>query len=103
MKRRDLIRHIESNGCVLLREGKHAIYARGKSMSEPLDFARMNRRATTVTTFQENEHATNMFWHSRTPLERLRTLALLRQELFGDDGTQPRLQRVFDRAQRPRR
>jgi len=71
-------------------------------MSE-LDFARMDRRATTVTTFQENELSTRAFWHSRTPLERLQTLALLRQELFGDDGTQPRLQRVFDRTQRQRR
>lgn len=29
MKRRDLIRHLESNGCVLLREGKHTIYGNG--------------------------------------------------------------------------
>jgi mRNA interferase HicA len=29
MKRRDLIHHLESNGCVLLREGKHTIYANG--------------------------------------------------------------------------
>ena len=29
MKRRDLIRHLEEHGCVLLREGKHTIYANG--------------------------------------------------------------------------
>ena len=28
MKRRDLIRHLEQHGCVLLREGKHTIYAK---------------------------------------------------------------------------
>jgi hypothetical protein len=26
MNRRDLIRHLEANGCRLLREGKHSIY-----------------------------------------------------------------------------
>ena len=72
-------------------------------MSEPLNFERMDRRMTSVTTFAQAEQATRTFWHSRTPLERLQVLALLRQELFGDDGTQPRLQRVFDRTQRPRR
>jgi len=70
-------------------------------MSEPLNFERMDRRMTSVTTFAQAEQATRAFWHSRTPLERLQVLALLRQELFGDDGTQPRLQRVFDRTQRP--
>jgi mRNA interferase HicA len=29
MKRRDLIRHLEEHGCVLLREGKHTIYVNG--------------------------------------------------------------------------
>lgn len=27
MKRRDLIRHLERHGCVLVREGKHTVYA----------------------------------------------------------------------------
>jgi predicted RNA binding protein YcfA (HicA-like mRNA interferase family) len=39
MKRRDLIRHLESHGCVLLREGgKHSVYVnqgRGKSSTVP--------------------------------------------------------------------
>jgi predicted RNA binding protein YcfA (HicA-like mRNA interferase family) len=39
MKRRDLIRHLESHGCELLREGgRHSIYinrARQKSSSVP--------------------------------------------------------------------
>jgi hypothetical protein len=72
-------------------------------MSEPLNFERMDRRITSLTTFTQAEQATRAFWHSHTPLERLAVLALLRQELFGDDGTQPRLQRVFDRTQRSRR
>jgi hypothetical protein len=29
MKRRDLIRHLELHGCVVLREGKYTIYANG--------------------------------------------------------------------------
>ena len=89
MKRRDLIGYLEQHGCVLLREGKHTIYANG---SRRATVPRHTEIATTVTTFQENELSTRAFWHSRTPLERLQTLALLRQELFGDDGTQPRLQ-----------
>jgi len=39
MKRRDLIRHLETHGCVLLREGgKHSVYvnpATGKSSTVP--------------------------------------------------------------------
>ncbi len=39
MKRSDLIRHLESHGCELLREGgKHSVYvnrAKGKSASVP--------------------------------------------------------------------
>jgi mRNA interferase HicA len=32
MKRRDLIRHLTKNGCVLVREGsKHSIYASAKT------------------------------------------------------------------------
>ena len=32
MKRRDLIRHLTKNGCVLVREGsKHSIYASSKT------------------------------------------------------------------------
>ena len=72
-------------------------------MSEPLNFERMDRSQISITDWRSNERATRSFWHSRTPLERLQTLALLRLELFGDDGTQPRLQRVFDRTQRPQR
>jgi predicted RNA binding protein YcfA (HicA-like mRNA interferase family) len=39
MKRRDLVRHLEPNGCVLLREGgSHTLYinrARGKATTVP--------------------------------------------------------------------
>jgi hypothetical protein len=42
------------------------------------------------------------YWLTKTPLERLQGIELIRQTLYGYSGTAPRLQRVFEVAQRQR-
>ena len=53
MKRRDLIRHVVTHGCELLREGgNHSVY--------------INRVAQTVSTIPRHREINDFFWHVKS-------------------------------------
>ncbi len=60
-----------------------------------MDCESVDRRAFRVDrlTAESDEKA---YWHSRTPLERLQALELMRQIHYGYDPAAARLQRVFE-------
>lgn len=63
-------------------------------------FPRVNRSFVTVgNVLDESDEKT--FWLSRTPLERLEALELLREIAFGYDVVTTRLQRVLETAEFP--
>ncbi|HEX6190535.1 MAG TPA: hypothetical protein VFZ40_20960 [Pyrinomonadaceae bacterium] len=61
---------------------------------------RLDKTAFTVfSSFEEADAADRAYWHSRTPLERLEALELMRQSAYGyDDPTASRLERVLEFA-----
>lgn len=50
----------------------------------------------TVDSFAEAEAQTRAYWHAATPAERLNALELLREQLYGEDQSSRRLQRVLE-------
>ena len=67
------------------------------------DSLRVNRTVFRVTTHTEAEHEDRAFWFSRTPVERLQHVELLRELNYGPEVVNQRLQRVFAVLERPRR
>ena len=59
-----------------------------------MDPTRLNRSAFSVGSLRE-ESDEKEYWLSRTPLERLEALELIRQMVYGYDPNTTRLQRVF--------
>lgn len=69
-------------------------------MVETIKTVRLDRTALFVfSSFAEAEAADRAYWHSRTPLERLEALELMRQSAYGyEDPTASRLERVLEFA-----
>jgi hypothetical protein len=59
---------------------------------------RMDKSAFSVASLAEADDEL-AFWLSRSPLERLQAVELIRQASYGYTGTSPRLQRVLTVAQ----
>ena len=49
-----------------------------------------------VSSFAEAEAQTRVYWHAATPAERLNGLEMLREQIYGEDQSQRRLQRVLE-------
>ena len=67
---------------------------------------RSNIRAATwplvrASSFAEAEAQTRAYWHAATPVERLNGLETLRAQLYGNDKTSQRLQRVLELVPQP--
>jgi len=60
-----------------------------------LNLERLDRTVSSVATFADAEQEDRIFWHSRTPEERLMYVEWLRQRNWGYDPTTTRLQRVL--------
>ncbi len=60
-----------------------------------VDFVRMDRSAFSVRSLSD-EPDEKAYWRSRTPLERLEALELMRQIIYGYDPATTRLQRVLE-------
>jgi hypothetical protein len=69
-------------------------------MQETIKTVRMDKSAFTVfSSFEEADAADRAYWHSKTPLERLEALELMRQSAYGyEDPTTRRLERVLEVA-----
>jgi hypothetical protein len=59
-----------------------------------------DRSIVTISTLDQNPLEETRFWLSKTPVERLIALELLRMRLAGYDNTVPRLQRFFTVTER---
>ena len=60
----------------------------------------MDKTAFAVfSSFEEAEAADRVYWHLRTPEERLQALELMRQSAYGYDPATARLQRILEIAQ----
>ncbi len=58
-------------------------------------FPKLDRTAFTVTSLFDNSDE-KRYWLSKTPLERLEAVELMRQIIYGYDPATTRLQRVFE-------
>ena len=56
---------------------------------------RLDRSVLTVTTLQRSDSEDRAYWRSRSPLERLEALELMRQVVYSYDPTTARLQRIL--------
>ncbi len=65
-----------------------------------MDFARVDRAAFRVDSL-DGESDEKAYWKSKSPLERLEALELMRQVIYGYDPASARLQRVFEVAPFP--
>jgi hypothetical protein len=59
---------------------------------------RMDKTAFSVGSIDE-ESDEKQYWSSKTPIERLHTVELMRQMLYGYDPLTARLQRFFETAE----
>ena len=73
------------------------------TMQPPPDPTRVDRTALSITTHEEARREDLAYWHSRTPVERLQHLELLRELNYGSEVVNQGLQRVFAVLERPRR
>ncbi len=72
------------------------------SASRLHDEAHVDRTALQVLTFEEAERQDRAYWHSRTPIERLRHQEYLRELNYGPEVINQRLQRVLAVSERTR-
>ena len=56
---------------------------------------RVDRSVLTVTTLQQADAVDRAYWRSRTPIERLEALELMRQVVYQYDPVATRLQRIL--------
>lgn len=61
---------------------------------------KLDRSIITIGSLEEDPLEETRFWLSKTPVERLIALELLRMRLAGYDNTVPRLQRFFTVTER---
>jgi len=63
-------------------------------------FPRLNKKVISIlSSFEEADKQDEEYWRSRTPIERLQHMELLRRINYGYDST-ARLQRVLEIAER---
>jgi hypothetical protein len=62
------------------------------------ELLKVDRTAFVVTSLRESDE--KEYWLSKTPLERLQALELMRQIIYGYDPATARLQRVLEITQR---
>jgi hypothetical protein len=62
-------------------------------------FPRVDRRVFAVTTL-DDDSGDKRYWLSKTPLERLAAVELMRQMIYGYNPLTTRLQRVLEITQR---
>ena len=56
---------------------------------------RLDRSVLTVTTLQRGDVEDRAYWRSKTPIERLEALELMRQVVYQYDPVATRLQRIL--------
>ena len=62
-----------------------------------IDSFRVDKEEFSVlSSFEEADVADKVYWHSKTPQERMAALELMRQINYGYDPTTERLQRVLE-------
>lgn len=71
-------------------------------MAERTSFPAVDRSRVVVGSVQ-GESDEKAFWLSKTPLERLEAMELLREIAYGHDAVSARLQRVLEVVELPRR
>ncbi len=63
----------------------------------PMDTFKVDRKTLSVlSSFEEAAEADKVYWHSKTPQERMAALELMRQLHYGYDPATERLQRVLE-------
>ncbi|MFN0149554.1 MAG: hypothetical protein ACKVU1_02450 [bacterium] len=61
----------------------------------------MDRTAFAIVSFAEAEALDRAFWHSKTPIERLEAMEMIRQIFYGADYAAAGMQKVFEIDQLP--
>jgi hypothetical protein len=61
---------------------------------------KLDRSIITVETLEQDPLEETRFWLTKTPVERLAALELLRMRIAGYDNSVPRLQRLFTVTER---
>lgn len=61
---------------------------------------RIDRTAISIVSVGEQELEARVYWHDKTPHERLEAVETTRQILYGFDSATARLQRVFEVVER---
>jgi hypothetical protein len=62
-----------------------------------LDYlTRVDRKVLTFSTLEASDREDTLYWLTKPPLERLMALEALRQQLYGNGATPPRLQRLLE-------
>lgn len=64
-------------------------------------YMKVNRKQLSVESLHgDHEQADKLYWHGRTPMERLRAVQINRQVAYGQTNIAERLQRVLEIAER---
>ena len=57
----------------------------------------LNKKIVNVTSLDDTEEEKN-YWISKSPLERIEALEIIRRMIYGQDRVTSRLQRIFETA-----
>jgi hypothetical protein len=68
----------------------------GTTMDSEYDLPRLDRRAFSVVSLEEQDEDEMRYWRTKTPHERLQALEVTRRILYGYDPATSRLQRVLE-------
>ncbi|MDA1277830.1 MAG: hypothetical protein O2960_27860 [Verrucomicrobia bacterium] len=71
--------------------------------SSTSSFQSVDRKTFQVSSHSEADRRDRDFWHSRTPLERLRHVEMLRELNYGSEVINGGLQRILAVLERPKR
>jgi hypothetical protein len=58
----------------------------------------LNKKIVNVTSLDDTEEEKN-YWISKSPLERIEALEIIRRMIYGQDRVTSRLQRIFETAE----
>ena len=65
-----------------------------------MEMPKLDKSVLVVTTHEKEELSERVYWHSRTPIERLQAMELLREANYGKRATSGRLQRILEITRR---